>query len=296
MTIDRANRRLWIAPTVLSTLPNVRSLRALSGSRAIEFIAKLRTGADEFDDAATAQILQDLTLHELHQTNSQGIPMAPDLIFVQLASDIKNLAGQCSALANLGIATEVNRSVRDIEALPTLRDRLDGRLRAVLPLKSHLHVWQGSETAIFAGKWREISCLPDAGEHFVKTKVGYSTRYFWWAAGEDRLSPVDWSLGRWAYASIQAPRLLVLHRPESRQLLVVDGIPLPREIARALVGRTGTLPRSTTVHPTRATTTSRPTAFNVFENISIPFAEAVAAALGQPSGPQMRTNMEIHFD
>jgi hypothetical protein len=186
--VDKAARRLWITPTVLATLPNARSLRVLAGSRAIEFVAKLKSGDDDVADAETSSLLQNMTFHELHQKDPSGIPIGPDVIYVQVASSLETADRHSSAFESLGIALEANLSVRLIGSLPRLRERIDGRIRTELPLKSRLHTWQEMQGSTLRGRWREISRLPDTGQHFLKVNTGHSTRYTWWNAESGALS------------------------------------------------------------------------------------------------------------
>lgn len=294
--VDKAGRRLWIAPTVLGTLPNARSLRVLAGSRAIEFVAKLRSGDDDTAGAATSNLLQNMTFHELHQTDLTGIPIGPDIVYVQLASGSELEDHQSAAFEALGVAIETNLSVRVISSLPRLSDRIDGRVLAEIPLKSRLHTWQERQGTTSRGRWCEISRLPEEDGHFLKVNTGHSTRYAWWDSERGTLSPIDWAYGRWAFEASRSRRQLIFHKAASRQLLVAAHVPLPAEVSMALVARTGTLPRKARIRELTKAPSLALGDYNVFENISIPFAAAIADVLGQRRGPLMETNVELSFE
>lgn len=289
--VEKATRRLWITPTVLSTLPNAHSLRVLAGSRAIEFVAKLKSGDDDTADAATSTLLQNMTFHELHQIDTNGIPLGPDIMYLQLASNLETEGVRSSPFEALGIALEDNLSVRMIASLPSLKDRISGRLSTEIPLKSRLHAWQEQPGSSSRGRWRETSRLPEAGEHFLKVNTGYSTRYTWWNAQTGNLSPIDWAYGRWAFEASRHQGHSLFHKAASRQLLVAAHVPLPLAVSKALVARTGALPRKTSIRAMAG-----PGVFNVFENISIPFAAAIADVLGQSKGPTFSTDVELSFE
>lgn len=287
--IDKLSRRLWVAPTVLATIPNSRSLRVLTGSRAIEFQARLRSGDDEDSDERVTQLLQNMTFYELHSSHPGSAPTAPDTVYVQVGSALESGAETVAPrLESLGVRAEWDSSARILRGIPTLRDQLDERLHAELPLKSRLKIWQPPQNAAGHGRWRDLAQLPGNGSHFVRVDTGFSRRYMWWDSAKGSLSNLGWAYGKWAYETSQGRKPLILHKATTRQLLLEVDMPLPLEVSKALVARTGLLPRSARC-PGYGN-------FKVFENVSSPLAERVAAILGHTQISTLGSDFVINCD
>ena len=281
--IERQTRRLWIAPTVLAVLPNARSLRVLTGARPTELLAILRDSDDDLPDGAASELVQNLTYHQVRQTNISGTPNGPDTYLVQLASNTKNAPVQSTSdqYSELAIWNETGFSWSLLNSIETMAERLDGEHEFGLVAGAKLHIWNASVTHSLSGSWRSLDRLPNDGKHFLRITVGFSTRYAWWEPTGSGLSDTGWPFGRWAFQAARTAKPIVFHSAATRQLLVPDGIPLPPLVAKALTARTGILPRVAKLGAAQGRDSS--IAYNVFENISIPFALKTTSILGQSS-------------
>lgn len=283
VVIERRARRLWIAPTVLATLPNARSLRVLCGGRPTELLAILRDSDDDLPEGAASELVQNLTYQQIRQTNLAGTPVGPDTYLIQLASNTKHAPVQPTSdqYSELAIWNETGFSWRLLDSIETMAERLGGRYPFSLEAGAKLHTWSASVIHDLSGGWRSLDRLPSEGRHFLRVTMGFSMRYGWWEPNGSGLSDVGWEFGRWAFQAAESHRSLVFHKAVSRQLLVPDNIPLPPLVSKALTSRTGILPRIAK----RGAAPGRDSsiAFKVFENISIPFAVKTASILGQSS-------------
>lgn len=286
--VEKRRRRIWVAPTVLSNVPNGCSLRALAGSRPIEFLDRLRMGDDEAADGPSSDLLQNLTFHRVRQSDASGRPMAPDNVLIQVAVNVGCAldAPAASQYEELAIWTEPNLSSRLIGTIPTMAQRVDGRNQLDVPPRARFYVWQPSLNYLLGGTWRVLDTFPPPNLQFVRISVGFSHHYGWWSEATG-LSDVGWTYGRWLHESHHRDSQLVLFQSKNRQLMVPDALPLPSEVSKALAARTGFLPRLTAGAVAPPHRRAPRVVYRLFENVSQPFAERVVAVLGQSGGAAM---------
>lgn len=273
---DSGRGRLVAAPTSAALIPMGEGLSLLSGARGERFGDELREPSDDHSPEVL-DALQDLIVYEAVQTK-HGVPIAPTTTYLLLGAEEPGV--QATAL--------------NVNFVPHQADAL---LSGVVPILDYVEDSHRTFSLVHSirydeflpsdiapgGRWRSVRVLPHT-DAFLRARTSSGDHYLWWNHSAGRLSECGWIAGLWAFHARFTGRLLIDRVHVTSQLLVSDWAPLPRAVERAIVARSGLLPR---------VARAEGKLWRVYDNVPGPVVVKVRELLGQTV--EMRRPSELEY-
>lgn len=282
--VHRHEGRIHALPASASWLPDSEALVALSGARGEDMIRALETGeapelGEQENELDAIHVRTFTQSRQLSKGSNSRVPIAPETIYAQLGSRSKTASEQANALG----FQFFDPTYRELRSFPDLGEILADESRAMtlsgLPPKIDHFVPRKSAPG---GGWRRLTgglstLHTDAFLRFY-TRIG--RRYVWWSKDEGLLVDVGWVYGLWGFHQSTGTSDLFAVEPNKDRFAVRAYMPIPTDLERFLVMRSGLLPRV----GTRRSDRSRKNAeeWRVYTNVPASIAHLVAAKLGHP--------------
>lgn len=269
--VDYGRSRVGVAPAVANVLTRGRGFAALSGSRPDSLISALTSGETGIPAVDQAAIYWDLHLRVQH--DADGRQYGPVAAYLEWDPDHDYAV--CEALHALGVLVAYSAADALLNVLPGLQRRLDLGRQLAVPPSTQMAVKERANS-----DWESVRSVAKRGLYRFSTRLG--PVFAWREDPGEPLVEIDRRLGPYLLlrAIASGGRGPLLHRDASRSTLLVSrDAPLTPLLARALVLRTGLLPRP--LHGPRSALGDR---YLEYQNVDQQTAERVATLLRQPLG------------
>lgn len=268
---DWKRRRVGVADSSLVDLPAANGLCLLTGARPQRLIERLLDDQDR--DEAVAELAMSIDVMQRTQLDERGRPLAPTSVY--LSYDPTSVELVRAGFKRLGVEVAGIASVAITHHHPSLKSSLaDGLSFSSSPSTKFRRRSQDRDGRTF---WSErVNDLKWGLYEYIRPQ-GSS---FAWRDESGTLTAVERQMGVWIDEHAHQRVRHIKHSALGRQLAVPcgRGLGLPPILERALIARSGLLPRR--VPPLEVSGLRRQSHW-VFENIDATTAEQVGTLLGQ---------------